>query len=126
MQWDKSLIIFKHTQAHSQAKTYCWVALLLLLLCLKASQLIADEKKSVAEQDLPKIPKLFFDANSTSFDRDGKEQIFDGNVVAMMGGNLIWADRLSLDRTKSVFKAEGHVFVVNASQIMGGDDLLYN
>ncbi|MBI2602142.1 MAG: LPS-assembly protein LptD [Deltaproteobacteria bacterium] len=119
------MTIFKHTQAHSQVKTYCWVALL-LLLSLNARQLIADEKKPVAEQELPKIPKLFFDANSTSFDREGKEQIFDGNVVAMMGGNLVWADHLSLDRTKSIFKAEGHVFVVNASQVMGGDDLLYN
>ena len=44
----------------------------------------------------------------------------------MLAGNLIWADRLSLDREKNLFVATGHVLVVSTHQVLGGDEVIYN
>jgi len=72
------------------------------------------------------LPPLFFDAEVTHFDREGIFQNFEGNVVTMVGGSLVWADKLSLDRSKDTFFASGHVLVVNGNQVFGGDEITYN
>jgi len=67
------------------------------------------------------IPQLFFDARTTGFTRDGKQQIFDGDVIAIGPKSIITADRVVIDQEKKALIAEGHVVVLAADQILTGD-----
>lgn len=76
--------------------------------------------------DSSNLPPLFFDAESASLDKEGIKQIYEGNVVAMIAGTLLCADRLSLDRKLDQFEAKGHILVVQDKQVFGGDELIYH
>lgn len=67
------------------------------------------------------IPQLFFDARTTGFTRDGKQQIFDGDVIAIGPRSIITADRVVVDQEKRALIAEGHVVILAADQILTGD-----
>lgn len=72
------------------------------------------------------LPPLFFDSETSHFDRHGKFQEFEGNVIAMIGGNLISADVLKIDRENNKLNAKGHVLLVSGSEVLGGDSLDLN
>jgi hypothetical protein len=76
---------------------------------------------------LPKnlAPEMFFDADSTQFTSDGKQQVFQGNVVAVGGGVLMTADRISLDRSRQELIADGHVIILTENQVYLGDRIVY-
>jgi len=67
------------------------------------------------------IPQLFFDARTTGFTRDGKQQIFDGDVIAIGPRSIITADRVVVDQKLRALIAEGHVVILAADQILTGD-----
>ena len=67
------------------------------------------------------MPQLFFDARTTGFTRDGKQQIFDGDVIAIGPRSIITADRVVVDQEKRALIAEGHVVILAADQILTGD-----
>ncbi|MFK7871702.1 MAG: hypothetical protein AB8C84_00830 [Oligoflexales bacterium] len=68
-------------------------------------------------------PKIFFDADQTSINKDGLRQKFEGHVVAMRSGTMIRAESIEVDRVRQVFIATGHVLVVGKSQAFFGETL---
>lgn len=71
-------------------------------------------------------PPIFFDAELTSFDRFGKTQTFERNVILILAGNLVSADEVHLDHEKKEVHAWGHVLVLNASRVLGGDEVRFH
>ncbi len=69
--------------------------------------------------------KTFFDANTTSFSRNGKLQVFEGDVVAVAGGIILTADRVQLSHKDQEVRAEGHVMFLTEDQILVGDRVSY-
>ena len=67
------------------------------------------------------VPQLFFDARTTGFTRDGKQQIFDGDVIAIGPKSIITADRVVVDQEQRALIAEGHVVILAVDQILTGD-----
>lgn len=72
------------------------------------------------------VPQLFFDARTTGFTRDGKQQIFDGEVIAIGPKSIITADRVVVDQDKRALIAEGHVVILAADQILTGDRIEFS
>jgi hypothetical protein len=70
-------------------------------------------------------PQLFFDARSTGFARDGKQQVFDGDVIAIGARSIMTADKVVVDQENHCVTAEGHVVVLAADQILTGDKIEY-
>ena len=70
-------------------------------------------------------PEVVFDARGTSFTRDGKKQVFEGDVIAIGAGALITADKILVDREQNVIEAEGHIVIVSRNQIFQGEALTY-
>jgi len=70
-------------------------------------------------------PQMFFDAETTEFSRDGKKQVFSGDVVAVGNGVMLTADKISMDREKFRMVAEGHVVLLTSSQVFLGDKVTY-
>ena len=70
-------------------------------------------------------PQLFFDARSTGFTPDGKQQIFDGDVIAIGARSIVTADKVILDQEKHRLIGEGHVVILAADQILTGDKVDY-
>lgn len=68
-------------------------------------------------------PQLFFDARSTGFTPDGKQQVFDGDVIAIGPRSVITADKVVVNQEKRQLIAEGHVVVLAADQILTGDKI---
>ncbi len=68
-------------------------------------------------------PQLFFDARTTGFGKDGKQQVLDGDVIAIAGGRIVTADLVVFDQQTRKFSAEGHVVIVAANQILTGDKI---
>jgi lipopolysaccharide export system protein LptA len=97
-----------------------------MILALQISADLNPTEALAATQERSSLPPLFYDAETSHFDRFGKQQIFEGNVVIMIGNNLVSADTLSLDREKEIFHAKGHVLVVSAHEVIGGDELEYS
>ena len=54
-------------------------------------------------------PSLYFDSESSSFDKSLTFQSFKGDVVAFFSDSIIWADTINFDRAKGVLVASGHV-----------------
>ena len=74
---------------------------------------------------LSQAAEVVFDARGTSFTRDGKKQIFEGDVIAIGAGALITADKILVDREKDVIEAEGHIIIVSRNQIFQGESLVF-
>jgi hypothetical protein len=68
-------------------------------------------------------PQLFFDARTTGFTRNGKQQIFDGDVIAIGAKSIITADKVIVDQESRQLIAEGHVVILAADQILTGDKI---
>ncbi len=68
-------------------------------------------------------PQLFFDARSTGFARDGKQQVLDGDVIAIGARSIVTADKVIFDQESKKITAEGHVVVLAADQILTGDKI---
>lgn len=69
--------------------------------------------------------QLFFDAASTSFTKDGTQQTFDGDFVAIGGGTIFAADHVSVDRTRGILEASGHVVVMSQNTVFTGERVRY-
>jgi hypothetical protein len=68
---------------------------------------------------------LFFDAQSTSFNRGLTQQILEGEVVAIGAGVMIAADRIAFDRVKRVVEAKGRIVMMSRDQVFLGEELRY-
>ena len=71
------------------------------------------------------VPELFFDARSSSFTRDGKQQIFEGDVIALGSGNVISADRILFDQAAGTIEADGHIVIISNRQVFTGERLRF-
>ena len=71
-----------------------------------------------------KVP-FFFDSRRTSFTRDGKKQLFEGEVVAIATGVLLSADRLTVDQERGVVEASGHIVLLSQQQVLTGESMTY-
>lgn len=71
------------------------------------------------------VPELFFDARSSSFTRDGKQQIFEGDVIALGSGNVISADRIMFDQAAGTIEADGHIVIISNRQVFTGERLRF-
>ncbi|NDE13836.1 hypothetical protein EBZ80_02795 [bacterium] len=74
---------------------------------------------------LENVPELFFDARSSSFTRDGKQQIFEGDVIALGSGNVISADRILFDQAAGTIEADGHIVIISNRQVFTGERLRF-
>ncbi len=99
-------------------------------LCLSSRLVIAEE---VEPSSLPAEspsgfggPALFFDAQSTRFSRDGRYQVFEGNVVSVAAGTVLTADRIYLDRETEVMRAQGSILLLSKRQVFSGQSLVYH
>lgn len=68
---------------------------------------------------------FFFDSKQTSFNRDGKRQSLDGDVVFISNGVLIAADHVSLDQDRGLIEASGHIVVLGQNQVLTGERMTY-
>ncbi|NRA44212.1 MAG: hypothetical protein HRU09_04555 [Oligoflexales bacterium] len=69
-------------------------------------------------------PQLFFDADQSTFDKDGMTHRFEGNVIAIAARIIIAADRLVFDKKNNQVLGEGHVVVIAPSQVISGTSLV--
>jgi hypothetical protein len=68
-------------------------------------------------------PQLFFDARTTGFTKDGKQQVFDGDVIAIGSRSIVTADKVVVDQQNRKITAEGHVVILAADQILTGEHI---
>ena len=69
-------------------------------------------------------PQLFFDADYSTFDKEGLTHRFEGNVIAIAARIIISADRLVFDKKNNQVFGEGHVVVIAPSQVISGTSLV--
>ena len=107
---------------------YKITAAFFLLAFSLGEQIFADESPvslpvpgAVVPKSSDGQPQLFFDARSTGFTPDGKQQVFDGDVIAIGARSVITADKVIVDQEKRRLIAQGHVVIVAADQILIGD-----
>ena len=102
----------------------------IVLPCYQAAAQTSNVTVPVPGEVIPEspsgIPQLFFDARTTGFTRDGKQQIFDGEVIAIGPKSIITADRVVVDQENRALIAEGHVVILAADQILTGDKIEYS
>ena len=84
-----------------------------LTFLLWSSSLLGDNLKKT----------FYFDADSTSFTKDSKIKIFEGNVVAIAPGTLISADKITHDSDMGLIHASGHTILISGDQVFVGEDL---
>ncbi len=70
--------------------------------------------------------QMFFDARTTGFTRDGKQQVFRGDVVAIGSGAIITADEILMDQGSQRLVASGHVILLTESQVFTGSSVEFN
>lgn len=109
--------------------------LITLGILLLASGAVGQEQDSLRELDEAAEQSgglardvgsmLFFDAQSTSFNRNLSQQILEGEVVAIGAGVMIAADRIAYDRDKRRVEAQGHIIMMSREQVFLGDRLSY-
>ena len=90
----------------------------------------AAEKPEGEESALQKASSqlqvpFFFDSRRTSFTRDGKKQLFEGEVVAIAAGVLLSADQLTVDQERGVVEASGHIVLLSQQQVLTGESMTY-
>ncbi|MEY4630471.1 MAG: hypothetical protein RIQ81_591 [Pseudomonadota bacterium] len=103
-------------------------------LVLSALVLLGLEKTSLAQGSdeisrvtgpFKEVPELFFDARTSSFTRDGRQQIFEGDVISLGAGNIVSADKIAFDQSAGVIEAEGHIVVISSQQVFTGERLRF-
>jgi lipopolysaccharide assembly outer membrane protein LptD (OstA) len=106
-----------------------------LLVFLKAQTLVWLAAGSATAQSTSQSPdilppslgqQIFLDSKTTSFTRDGRRQIFEGDVVAIAGGALISADKVELNQKEGTLSAEGHVVIMSNEQVFTGETIIYH
>lgn len=80
--------------------------------------------ESITKRKNPAGPQLFFDAEQSTFDKEGFTHSFEGNVIAIASRVIISADRLIFDKQNSQVLGEGHVVVIAPSQVISGSSLV--
>jgi hypothetical protein len=71
------------------------------------------------------VPQVFMDARAMSTTRDGKIQVFEGDVIAMSVGSILAADRIEVDQNRGVVIASGAIVLMTRSQVFTGDKVTY-
>lgn len=71
------------------------------------------------------LPEVFFDARSSSFTSDGKQQIFEGDVIALGSGNVISADKIAFDQAAGTLEGDGHIVIISGRQVFVGERLRF-
>ncbi len=71
------------------------------------------------------LPELFFDARTSSFTRDGRQQIFEGDVIALGAGNIVSADKIAFDQGAGLIEAEGHIVIISNQQVFTGEKMRF-
>ena len=66
-------------------------------------------------------PQVFFDARNTGFSKDGSQQIFEGDVIAIGAKSLVTADKVVIDVKRKYLVADGHVIILSKGQYITGD-----
>ncbi|MCX6125056.1 MAG: hypothetical protein NTV34_09975, partial [Proteobacteria bacterium] len=66
-------------------------------------------------------PQVFFDARNTGFSKDGSQQIFEGDVIAIGAKSLVTADKVVIDEKRKYLVADGHVIILSNGQYITGD-----
>jgi lipopolysaccharide export system protein LptA len=101
----------------------------LIFLCLFCSSVAMAESaatskddESSVSQDKPGFTPLI-NAKSTGFSKDGGQQIFDGDVIAIGPQSLVTADKIVIDEKKKKVTADGHVIILSNNQIVTGDTI---
>ncbi len=89
-----------------------------------------DPATAVGESAQPLVDaagsQIFFDARQTGMSRDMKEQVFEGDVVAIGAGVMIAADEIKFDRAKNRLDAKGHIVLMGTRQVFTGSAITYH
>lgn len=99
-----------------------------MILMFAAHPLMAQESSddiSRFSSPMEGVPELFFDARSSSFTHDGKQQVFDGDVIALGSGNVISADKIAFNQGAGTIEADGHIVIISNSQVFTGERLRF-
>ncbi|MFK7827379.1 MAG: hypothetical protein AB8G05_24760 [Oligoflexales bacterium] len=83
-----------------------------------------DKNKALPSKKATLGPQLFFDADYSTFDKEGLTHRFEGNVIAIAARIIISADRLVFDKKNNQVSGEGHVVVIAPSQVISGTSLV--
>ena len=68
---------------------------------------------------------MFFDSLESSFSGDGSLKALEGDVVVVLAGMILVADRINFDSLEKTIEAQGNVMLVTPAQLIGGDELRY-
>jgi hypothetical protein len=119
------LITFNQVSAFSKISFALLAMISIIFGTINAHAQVSTVTVPVPGEVIPEtadgVPQLFFDARTTGFTRDGKQQIFDGDVIAIGPKSIITADRVVVDQEKRALIAEGHVVILASDQILTGD-----
>ena len=113
--------VWTDRQCHGYAHGLLW-----LLLSALPGPALAAEGGAIDKLKSDVGQQVYFNGNSTSFNRDLKTQVFQGEVVGIGAGTLIAADKITLDSAANVMDAEGHVVIMSRNQLFLGDSVHYN
>ena len=80
------------------------------------SSLCFSQDSQINPQDL----EVYFDAEEYGVSRDGGDQEFKGNVVAIGLGVFIGADHIFFNKNKNILRAEGHVVLLMQTNVFVG------
>lgn len=102
-----------------------WAMSYAIPVCAQESNVTLPVPGQIIPESDSGRPQLFFDARSTGFTRDGKQQVFDGDVIAIGANSIITADKVVVDQENHRIIAEGHVVILAADQILTGEKIEY-
>ena len=71
------------------------------------------------------LPQFFFDAKSSSATKDGKKQIFEGDVIAIGPKSAFSADTIYVDQNLGKIEAIGQAVIIIGQQVYTGQHLEY-
>ncbi len=87
---------------------------------------LAMQNASAQTSSNPDLPQFFFDAKSSSATKDGKKQIFEGDVIAIGPQSAFSADTIYLDQAAGKIEAIGQVVIILGQQVYTGQHLEYH
>ncbi len=104
----------------AKASIACGLMICILLLDKAA---FSQNETHVTIPGASDSPQFFFDARSTGFTKDGKQRVFEGDVIAIGPKSLVTADKVVSDEETHSIIAEGHVIILTNGQYITGDKI---
>lgn len=110
-----------------------WIVRQIIRYCLFSALccgwVLAQEQGSAKSDSSPLGPSidkaLFYDADIIGFDRKNQKSLFEGDVVIIGAGTIISADEVSLDQSRKILEASGHVVTLSGRNVFIGTKLTY-